>query len=283
MRVVLVPVAGRPECAQALTTAFELAGRLQADVIGCHIRPHRYSRVRLPDMLTDSAGWDVAMKGRNPDQMSRAARKMFAGLAGRFDVSAGSRPRSDGAPVAIWQERVGSPQKVMPIIGPVSDLIVVSRPATHNSRVATIFMMEALLHSSRPVLILPQKAVTGLGSRVAVAWNQSPEAAKAVAMSMPVLQNADEVTVISAGVETSAGPKASHLVRYLKHQGISARTIKTRDRHVEKELIGAYRDCGANLMVMGAYSRHRLTQLIFGGLTRHMLHTATIPVLMYHG
>jgi len=193
------------------------------------------------------------------------------------------RARADQSPVAIWQERVGSPQKIIPIVGPVSDLMVVSRPSRKGGSVGQVFLMQALLNSARPVLILPQKRSKGLGSRVAIAWNQSPEAARAIAMSMSVLEKAEEVTVISAGPELSVGPKASHVVRYLKHHGISAQIIKSPGRHVEEELTRAWRDSGADLLVMGAYSRHRLTQLIFGGLTDFMLRRSNIPVMMYHG
>jgi nucleotide-binding universal stress UspA family protein len=33
---------------------------------------------------------------------------------------------------------------------------------------------------------------------------------------------------------------------------------------------------------MGAYTHSRLRQLILGGVTRHMLHHAGVPVLMMH-
>lgn len=39
---------------------------------------------------------------------------------------------------------------------------------------------------------------------------------------------------------------------------------------------------GADLIVMGGYGRPRLSELVFGGVTREMLHTAKVPVLMSH-
>jgi len=41
MKAIVVPVADRPECAKALTTAFDLAARYSGNVIGYHLRPHR--------------------------------------------------------------------------------------------------------------------------------------------------------------------------------------------------------------------------------------------------
>ena len=52
MRVMLVPVADRPECARALNSAFDLGNRLGASVTGCHIRPHRYSDTSLGSELS---------------------------------------------------------------------------------------------------------------------------------------------------------------------------------------------------------------------------------------
>jgi nucleotide-binding universal stress UspA family protein len=282
MSLILVPVADRPECAYALQAAFELADRLGGDVTGCHIRPHRYSRVTLPAALSGAAEWDAAMRGKNPEKMSRSAKKLFADFAGRFGFTVASKPRSDGRPVAVWHERVGSPGKVIPIVGPMSDLLVVSRPARKGGRVASLFLMEALLNSCRPVLVLPQKKVA-VGRHLLIAWNQAPEVSKAVAMSMDILCAAEQVTIVTAGEEKAVGPKSSHLVRYLKHHGVDASVIRTRGRHTEKELLGAYRDCGADVLLMGGYSRHRLREQLFGGVTDYMLRRANIPVLFYHG
>ena len=55
MRVILVPVADRPECARALNTAFELGKKLNASVSGCHIRPHKGSDVTLSSEFAEAA------------------------------------------------------------------------------------------------------------------------------------------------------------------------------------------------------------------------------------
>ena len=45
-------------------------------------------------------------------------------------------------------------------------------------------------------------------------------------------------------------------------------------------LLTAAREFGADMLAMGAYSHSRLRQLILGGVTRHVLENATLPVLM---
>lgn len=283
MRVILVPVANRPESARALDSAFELGARVGADVVGCHIRPHRESAVKMPSLLGGSgAEWTALTKGWNAEKLSADAQVLFSQRADRAGYRVARRPSSADETIAIWQERVGSPEKVMPIVGPMSDLLVLSRPAARGGRLAALFLMEALLHSCRPVLILPQKKVASPAENVLIAWNQSAEASRAVAMAMPLLRAATTVSIAVSGTENALGPKSSHLQRYLAHQGISASVQRGRGRDAAKEIETAYEKASADVVLMGAYSRSRLRELIFGGLTDHMLHHSKLPVLMYH-
>lgn len=274
MRVILVPVADRPECANALKTAFDLGKRLGASVSGCHMRPHRHSEVSMTTAFAD-ADWR-----RKSDKNAQAAAKALyeqAAEAAGYELAPGPRQK----PGALWAERVGSPSILMGIVGPVSDLIVVSRPKTKGG-VADMFMHAALLESSRPVLIVPPTGRRKLGRRVAIGWNQSPGAASAVAAAMPILTAADQVTIISAGAEDRPGPKSTQLAAYLKHWGVKAERVQTRGDDVEAELIGAFREANADLLIAGAYSRMRWREKIFGGTTEFLLRKAKIPVLILH-
>ena len=67
MKVILVPVADRPECARALDTAFALGKKLGASVSGCHFRPHKDSDLTLSSEFAAEA-WH-----RNNTSQSRAA------------------------------------------------------------------------------------------------------------------------------------------------------------------------------------------------------------------
>jgi len=283
MRVIFVPVANRPECSKALRAAFELARPLGSNLCGCHIRPHTKSAVTLPAELGSFADyeavWKTAWKGKKTVRSGAAAKALFGKVAERFHYPLIKNPRLD--PGALWLEKVGSPDKVLSIMGPVSDLIVVSRPAAKGGNLARMFMFAALLNSSRPVLVLPQTGIQTIGKRISIAWNQSAEAAQAVSAAMPLLRLAEHVNIISCGPEARVGPKSTQLATYLRFWGIKAKRISTRTDD-PKELLKAYQDTRSDLLVMGAYSRSRLRQRIFGGITEYMLHQANIPVLMLH-
>lgn len=286
MRLIFVPVADRPECAVALNKTFELAGDLGATVLGCHIRPHSYSDVSLPATLMDAAtgtseaDWRSAWKPRSKQQTGPAARTLFGRLAERNGFDLHKTPRAK--PGAIWMEKTGSPQRVIGIMGPVSDLLVVSRPEGKDGSIARLFLVSALMASARPVLILPQSGDWTLGKRICVAWNQSKDAALAVAAALPLLQLAQHVSIVTSGPENKPGPKASQLAAYLKCWGVQTERVSTKGNDDSKEILSAFRSMKSDLLVMGGYSRSRFSQMIFGGVTDYMLNRASIPVLMRH-
>jgi nucleotide-binding universal stress UspA family protein len=132
------------------------------------------------------------------------------------------------------------------------------------------------------VLIAPQRAPEVIGKRVALAWNGTAESAQAVWAAIPWMQKADAVRVLSAEEYQRRGPGAPELLDYLALHGVQVElaTFKPIDREVGAGLLKAARDFGADLLCMGAYSHSRLRQLILGGVTRHVLEKADLPVMM---
>ena len=249
MRVILVPVADRPECARALNTAFELGKKLNASVNGCHIRPHKES-----DLTLSSEFADAAWRKKSTADAPVAAESLYRKIAEEHGYEMISHARAE--PGAMWAERIGSPDKVMGIVGPIVDLIVVSRPKRPNG-VAREFVDTALMRGSCPVLLLPQTGRRKLGERICIAWDQGPRVARTVKASIPMLQHADEITIVTCGPEDRPGPKASQLKAYLKHWGNKSQHVRTRGRHIESELLDACQEAKADLIVSGAYSRQR--------------------------
>ena len=274
MRVILVPVADRPECARALQTAFDLGERLGASVTGCHMRPHRHSDVTLSPAFAEAA-WRKKSTRRAP----QAARALYEQIAAQHGYEVAKQARR--APCAIWQEKVGSPETLMGIHGPLADLIVVSRPKEKGG-VADLFVSSALTRSSRPVLVLPARSRKRVGKRICIAWDQSNAAMLAVKATIPLLEQAEDIVIVSCGKEDNPGPKSGQLAAYLTHWGIRTRRATTRGRDIEAELIAQYRKDKADLLIGGAYSRSRWRERVFGGTTDFLVREAKIPVLLRH-
>ena len=144
-----------------------------------------------------------------------------------------------------------------------------------------------VLHSllfdfGRPVLVAPHLAPKQIGRRICVAWNGTAESASAVWFALPWLKRAEAVGILWAKEYQRRGPQAQEMSAYLAHHGIRADMIGFRpiDREVGAGLLAAAYDFGADMVAMGAYSHSRLRQLILGGVTRHVLETAKLPVMM---
>ncbi len=276
VRNILVPVADRPECAIALNTAFRLAQSLGANVTGCHIRPQTDMTVELPKDL-------VREQSETLEANALSAAKLFETLAAEFNLPKADKPRGGTEASASWKEMVGDIPHIFPIIGRTADLVIVSRPTKKGGRLARQFVTEAMLNTGRPVLILPQKKGPVVGQNVAIAWDRGAEAARAVKLAIPFLHQAKTVTFLEASSEIKLGPKPRDMAQYLGWHGIKTNTIRLKGDDAPEELIEkAMAGHGLDLLVMGAYSRSRLTEIIFGGVTRHMINDAQIPLFVMH-
>jgi hypothetical protein len=236
--------------------------------------------VSLSKHLFDlEAEWEKVLKKKRKSS-SADANSLFGKVSEQHGYEMIKRARQ--TPGAMWVEKVGSPGRVLSIMGPVSDLLIVSRPASRNSDVAEIFMRSALLDTGRPVLIMPQIVTRLVGKRVCIAWNQSEKAAQAVAAAMPILQLADEVNIVVSGSESALGPKSNQLANYLRFWGIKPKCYRAHRGEQSEGILKFYKETKSDLLVMGAYSRSRLRERVFGGVTEHMLRSANIPVFMLH-
>ena len=290
MRIIMVPVADRPECAIALGSAFELADRLQANIDACHIRPHRYSRVMLPAeagyLLSDDEQPELSAADRKSAvAASKAARALVEKLANSRGFELKKSLKGDSVRELLWHEDVGHVENLMPIIGPFADLIVVSRPRRASSHVARLFLQQALMNSSRPVLIVPPQRRVKVGQRVVIGWDRTQNAMRSVIAALPILKSAEDVSIITSGNGKPHGAKVGHLVKYLKAWGIQADKTRTPLQSSDEiaDIDNHMRERGADLLVMGSYSRSRFRERVFGGVTRHYLFKSKFSVLTTHG
>lgn len=143
--------------------------------------------------------------------------------------------------------------------------------------------------SSKPVLVVPELAqVSGLGTRVLLAWNGSRQSALAIRASLPLLERADEVVVLDGCDEpyaTTHPLPAEDIDHWLSEHGIKAtvRHLSAAERdQAGPSLLAIAREAGADLLVMGAWGRSRLSEMVLGGTTRHLFMNSDIPMLVAH-
>ncbi len=147
----------------------------------------------------------------------------------------------------------------------------------------------ALFETGRPVLVLPHKysaPTMGHFGTVAVAWDNSRAAARAIADAMPVLHSAKSVRVVTIVNDKAIGsePPPGAILNHLAMHGISAvhDMIEARGRDAGTALTDYVRDQSAGLLVMGGYGRSRMREIMLGGATKTMLTHPPVPVFLSH-
>jgi nucleotide-binding universal stress UspA family protein len=185
-----------------------------------------------------------------------------------------------------WIERTGYPTDAVVAMGRLSDVIVLGRPSKRQERPGEQAILEAaLMETRRPVMLVPPGNEVLMEFKGAViAWKDSPEATASVALALPILKRCARVAVVSVSEGRTPVEPPEMLARYLIHHGIkaTARTSSAAGGTTEAALLKEVEAAGADLLVMGAYSRSRMRELLFGGVTEHMMTDAPVPVLLAH-
>jgi nucleotide-binding universal stress UspA family protein len=167
-------------------------------------------------------------------------------------------------------------------LSPYHDIIVLERLLETDGPDATAFSA-ALFDCRCAVLVSPSaKRSYDHVRHVAVAWNGTAQAGRALRAAMPFLRKAAQVTVL----QRSGSKEDPELKRYLADHGIEPITFKTyghghlTGRGWGRALLAATSEVGADLLVMGAYGSSIGNLLGFGRATEKIVSSAPVPVLL---
>ena len=170
-----------------------------------------------------------------------------------------------------------------------SDLVVVGQPDPDETSLSIIADLPqyVMLNCARPVLMVPYAGqFEQVGTRALVAWDGSMEATRAITHAIPLLQRATSVTLAlfnpAQGVVHGELPGAD-MALYLARHHIKVEVVQQQaDPDVGNALLSLAADMRADLMVMGGFGHARFREVMLGGVTRTVLKTMTLPVLMSH-
>lgn len=197
-----------------------------------------------------------------------------------------SDPQVASYPTVSWHEAIGIEDDVAANLGRLCDLSVVGLPiAGEEDPWLEATLNNVLMESGRPILVPPRTAPTHIGTRIVIAWNGSQESTRAVHAALPLLKRADVVTILA--LQDEDAPPLQNLAPWLALHGVRAETQQLGPPGITGEKIGeallrTVSSCRADLLVMGAFGHSRLRQLILGGVTRHVLDHAEVPLFMRH-
>lgn len=193
---------------------------------------------------------------------------------------------SMGVPQSEWLVAEGPASDALAQAATRHDLLVLDH--AEDDRGSAWDIPGVILKTDVPCIVLPHHGVHfGPFERIAIGWNGSPEAMRAVHAALPFLQGKQALLLWGEEPDRYHGvdwDPPFNIMEYLRTHGVSA------EQH---DVTGKYDDVGvvlmekamkysADLFVMGAYGRSRFSEWMLGGATRHVLTWADIPVLLRH-
>lgn len=275
-KTILSYVADDEEMARVLDIAVPLAEKNDAHLIGLHI---------IPEVLADGFG-----AYQIPQSILDARRKAEAERGTRLQKAFDTRVASLKHK-SEWRQEWGthpdSAYDVAPHAAAV-DLIVTSQSDRDASSPMTQPAATLVMQTGRPVLLVPKiGSFEGVGKRIVIAWNGSPQAARAVFDSLPFLQGAEKVFILVVDPEESSRKNftyGDYLAASLSRHDVKveAMNVLSGDLSVTEELLMRVDANDADMVVMGCYGRPNWRELLFGGVTREMLKRTAVPVFMSH-
>ncbi|MEW9856543.1 universal stress protein [Novosphingobium sp. M1R2S20] len=190
------------------------------------------------------------------------------------------------------QDRLGQ-CTVVECPGMVTPWQLAIRARTHDLTVVPVYghaetrsVAEGLVfESGHPVLLLPHASAQRL-DRVAVAWDGSSVAARALSDAMSLLHRASVVKIvqITGDKDLSKTAPVADVIRNLEWHGITAQSVNVpADGMDAAAALQSY--CtgeGLDLLVMGAFGHSRAREFVLGGVTRSILDAPALPVLISH-
>jgi len=173
-----------------------------------------------------------------------------------------------------------------------ADLVVLSQcdPGDCTGGELDALPEHVALYGGRPVLVLPYAGkFERIDRHALVAWDGSRAAIRAVTDAVPLLRRSGKVTLVIFNPDAQPGvhgeQPGADMALYLARHGVNVEVLvqKTPDGlDVGNALLSLAYDLNVDLIVMGAYGHLRWRELVLGGVTRTIIRTMTVPVLMAH-
>lgn len=179
-----------------------------------------------------------------------------------------------------WRSAVDLPETYIVAEGRSADLLVVGQSREPVDICRSLDPGTAILKTGRPILVVPPGVDTLKAERIVIGWKDSREARRAVQDSLPMLHEAQSVTIVEVcddATEAAGRRHVDDVAQYLARHRINVRAvIQAASQPVTGQLMNFARADGADLIVAGGYGHSRLGEWIFGGVTRDLLKSSPI-------
>jgi nucleotide-binding universal stress UspA family protein len=271
---VILAFLAEPEAADAvLSSAEHLAAQCDAARING-------LGVRLPPIETIMPTEEVLTHGQEARIREREQKRVEA-LKAAFRRWAAARPGRET--VAEWFDVEAGAATALKEFGARSDVIVLKRPCARSSEPERQAIRAALFDAERPVLLVPpDQAPAPFGRRIAIAWRDDPRTIKAVLAALRILDTAEHIDVIEGVRDGAPEPRLPEIFEEHGKPAVLHILPLPGQEAFGAALLAKAHALKADMLVMGAFARTPLHNMILGGVTNHVLAHADLPVLMRH-
>ncbi len=277
LKDLLVVTDATPGAAARIDVAAQIAARFDAHLTALYVAGHAalpaYVEAELPDEVR-------SQHRRLADEKALKVRAVFDEHMRRHGITDHSE----------FRYVRGEPTDVAAVHGRYADLVVVGQVDPKRDRdVPVVLPQDLLFECGRPLLVVPYAGTfPTVGRNVLLGWNASREAARAAGDALPLLGAAERVLVLSVdprpGMTGLGDEPGADIAKHLAHHDCKVEVAHAASDHIDPgdAMLNTIADQSIDLVVMGAYGRSRIRELVLGGMTRHMLQHMTVPVLMSH-
>lgn len=268
---ILVPLQGSESDTAPLEAAVRLAPLYDADIRGLFVEPDPATYM----MWTGPGAAGASVVSTAVDAVREEADKACKEAQERFDTLLdGKRGK------ASFKRVTDSPSEAAEQARLIRLLVACPQAAAGKGPLAD-FVASCLVDEACPLYVPRQGAIAP--KRITMAWDGSKEAARAAFAAEPLLKKGVEVTILHSDRNLDYHDRAAAAPNRLRHwlaaRGIEAETEEVGERgKLGEALLEA--SSGADLLVAGAYGHSRITQFIFGGVTRTLLQAVEGPSLL---
>lgn len=244
----------------------------------------------IPELSPDPATWPVVMGGwiDVPAMVREAVRISMANATNlAADVQQAATDFTVPVEIRKTSDRLFPSAQPLVDMARLHDILILPVPETNDFDRDLVH--PTLFGTGHPAILLPhgrgRKSLHKL-DRIAIAWDFSREAARALSDSLPILRMAREVTVFSVlgekGIRTSS--TMSDVESLLKAHGITPvlEEITIRNETIGECISRHVSAANADMLIMGAYGHSRAREFVLGGATKSLIADPRFPVFLSH-
>ena len=291
IRRILIPLSGRfdpksPESLDvpALNTGLRLAQKADAhaDVLCITAKP-TVADEKWSDWLPSYGARETIRWVAAESEARRAhAKSAFDKVLASLETKPVLREAPGAGYSAKFLEHVGDIREGVGTFGRLSDLIVIASSKARWDMPFRPILEASLRRTARPILVAPPDPASSFGARIAIAWNDSVESARALAASLDWLKAAASVVAISCRENDTVSPSPHALVDYLAWHGITAEAVELNEspRGAAPAIVKKALAAECDLIVIGAYIHTRAHSLLFGSMTEQVLSDPRMAALV---